>query len=348
MKKKLLQLTKGTLTFFMSLLFVGSIDAQDIDLSNQYQINKDVSHLNFSTTIAGFPVIQGGVKSYQATMYYDPENVEKSSATIRIASEGFTTIHDKRDETLQGPDFLNTSEYPAIWFQGSDVKVTENGFDLSGNINIKDIVKPATVRIEKPTIMKKAMNNLDLMIVKGSLTLNRKDFELGTTGPFASNPMFGEEIEISFTFTGFSYTIDFLKASYVGMSGGKENPVGLVYNEVKEKGVKKGMKLMESLSKKEEYKEDNWLTHLANIGWILMVDGYGKESLPFYEKALSYNPNHMVSLLRLGDAYTIAGEYEKALTHFKKERSLPERAKFTHIPQMITALGGDFELKNLK
>ncbi|MEM7298723.1 MAG: YceI family protein, partial [Bacteroidota bacterium] len=344
---KLLKHTKSILFLFLSVIGIG-VHSQEIDLSNQYQINKDFSYLNFSTSIAGFPVIRGAVKSYQATMYYDPENVTNSSATIRITSESFSTAHDQRDEALQGEYFLESEKFPAIWFQGSDVTVTETGLNISGNINIKEIVKPATVQIEKPTIMKKAMNNLDLMVVKGTLNLNRKDFELGTAGPFAANPMFGEEITIEFTFIGFSYTIDYLKASYVGTIEGRENPVGLVYNEVKENGVKKGLKLMEFLSKQKEYKQDNWLSHLANIGWILMVDGYGKESLPFYEKALSYNPKHLVSLLRLGDAYTIAGEYDKALEHFQNERSLPERARFTHIPQMIMALGGEFELKDMK
>ena len=89
-------------------------------------------------------------------------------------------------------------------------------------------------------MMKRAMNNLDLMIVKGSLSISRKEFKLGTSGPWSSNPMFDDEILIEFTFTGFSYTIDFLKANYVGATGGKENPVGLVYNEVKEKGLRKG------------------------------------------------------------------------------------------------------------
>ncbi|MEO9485754.1 MAG: YceI family protein [Ekhidna sp.] len=347
MKKKANNFSLG-LTLVLFLFFIGGNQAQEIDLSNQFQINKDFSYLNFSATIAGHPVIRGSAKSYQATMYYDPENVMNSSATIRIASDGFATAHDKRDEFLAGEAFLDAANFPAIWFQGSEVALTENGFDLSGNVIIKEVVKPVTVHLEKPTIMRKAMNNLDLMIVKGSLSLSRKDFELGTTGPFAANPMFGDEIQIEFTFTGFSYTIDYLQASYVGVFEGRENPVGLVYNEVKENGVKKGMKLMESLTKQKEYKQDNWLSHLANIGWILMVDGYGKEALPFYEKALEYDPKHMVSLLRLGDAYTIAGEYEKALAHFKKERSLPERGKFTHIPHMIMVLGDDFQLKDMK
>ncbi len=319
-----------------------------IDMGDRFQINKDGSYITFQTTLAGFPVIRGSLKAYQANMFYDPEDVMSTSATIRFGSEGFTTSHDKRDEELQGENFLNTEKYPAIWFQGSEVALTETGFDLTGIINIKDITKTVTIRIEKPTIMRKAMNNLDLMMVKGTLKLNRRDFDLGTSGPWASNPMFGEEIDIEFNFMGTSYTIDYLKASFVNQKDGRDNPVGLVYNDVRENGVKSGLKLVETLSKDKKYKSDNWPTNLANIGWILMVDGYGKESLPFYELALKKNSKHLPTLLRLADAYTIAGQYDDAMKHLEKEWALPERARFTHIPQLMMLLGGEFDLKNMK
>ena len=70
--------------------------------------------------------------------------------------------------------------------------------------------------------------------------------------------------------------------------------------------------------------------------------------LAFYEMALDEDHNHMVSLLRLGDAYTIAGQFEDALAHYQKEWSLPARARFTHIPQMIKLLSGKFELEDMK
>lgn len=348
MEKSGKKLLKTTFVVLMLLLHGTIYSQKKINMGNRFQINKDGSYITFKTTMGGFPVIRGMVKSYQANMFYDPEDMMNSSATIRIASEGFTTSHDKRDAELLGPNFLDAEKFPAIWFQGDDVKLTENGFDLSGTLNIKNINKPVTINIEKPTIMRKAMNNLDLMMVKGNLKINRKDFELGTTGPFASNPMFGEEIEIEFNFMGTSYTIDYLKAAYVNSKDGRDNPVGLVYNEVKEKGVKSGMKLVESLSKDKKYKSDNWSTNLANIGWILMVDGYGKESLPFYELALKKNPKHLPSLLRLADAYTIAGQYDDAMAHLENEWSLPERARFTHIPQLMMLLSGSFDLNNMK
>ncbi len=349
MKQKTKTIFRLGITLLIAGLFSTSLLAQTkINMGNRFQINKDGSYINFKTTLAGFPVIRGAVKSYQATMFYDPEDIMNTSATLRIASDGFSTAHDKRDAELQGENFLNTAKFPAIWFQGAEVKPTEKGFDLSGTLNIKNITKTVTIHMEKPTIMRKAMNNMDLMMAKGSLKISRKDFDLGTTGPWASNPMFGGEIEIEFNFMGFSYTIDYLKANFVRKVDGRDHAVGLVYNEVKNNGVKGGMKLVKTLFEDERYKSDNWLSNLANIGWILMVDGYGKESLPFYEMALKQNPEHLTSLLRLGDAYVIAEEYKDALIHFKKERDIPARAKFTHIPHMIKVLGGDFELKNMK
>ena len=333
----------------LAIFIITSLFAQqDINMGNRFQINKDGSYINFTTTMGGFPVIKGALKAYQATIFYDPEDVMRTSATIRFGSEGFTTAHDKRDAVLQGEDFLNTAKFPGIWFQGTEVKLTDKGFDLSGIMHIKNINKPLTIHIEKPTVMRKAMNNMDMMIVKGSLQLNRKDFDLGTTGDWASNPMLGDEITIEFSFLGTSYTIDYLKASFVRQDKGRDNPVGLVYNDVKANGVESGLKLVETLGKDKKYKSDNWLGNLANIGWILMVDGYGKESLPFYDMALKANPKHLVSLLRLGDAYVIAGQYEDALAHYKKERALPARARFTHIPHMIKLLSKEFEFKNMK
>ena len=338
----------GVLILVLALIAFPTFSQKKINMGSRYQINKDGSYINFTTTMAGFPVIKGSLKAYQANMFYDPEDIMSSSATIRIASDGFTTSHDKRDVELQGESFLNTAKFPGIWFQGSQVKLTEKGFDLSGTMNIKNINKPVTIHMEKPTVMRGAFNGQDMMMAKGTLKFNRKDFELGTSGGWASNPMLGDEISIEFSFMGTSYTIAYLQATFVKQVNGHDHAVGLVYNDVKANGVESGLKLVEKLGKDSKYRSDNWLSNLANIGWILMVDGYGKESLPFYNKALKANSSHLVSMLRLGDAYVLAGEYDKALDHFKKEWKLPARARFTHIPEMISKLQGSFELKNMK
>lgn len=340
--------SRAIMAFFFLLLNLFAFSQGKINMDQRYQINKDGSYIQFKTTLAGFPVVRGAVKAYQATIFYDPHNVMNSSATIRIGTEGFSTAHDKRDAVLQGPDFLDVSQFPAIWFQGTEVVPKESGFDLTGILNIKNISKPATLHVQQPTLMPGAMNKQDLMFVKGNLKINRKDFALGTSGDWASNPMLGDEIEIEFFFMCFSYTIEYLQSNFIRQVDGRDHAVGKVYEEVKKNGVESGMELLQTLVKDKRYQKDNWLSNLANIGWILMVDGYGKEALPFYELALEKKPDHLSSLLRLGDAYVIAGEKEKALAHFKLERALPTRAKFTHIPHMIRLLGDHFTLKDMQ
>lgn len=327
-----------------TIMLSQAIHAQSINMANRYQINKDGSYIIFKTTLAGMPVIRGSLKAYQATIFYDPEDVMSSSATIRFGSEGFSTAHDKRDAQLQGPDFLNTAQFPGIWFQGTEVNPTKKGFDLIGTMNIKDIQKPLTIHIETPKIMRGAMNKMDLMIVKGHLSLNRKDFHLGTTGDWATYPMFGEVVDIEFSFLCTSYTLEYLTARFVG----QEQAVGKIYQEVKANGVESGLELTKRMMKDKQYKSDNWLNNLANIGWILMVDDMGEASLPFYEMALKKNSKHMSSLLRLGDAYVIAGQHDKALAHYRQEWTLPERARFTHIPHMIKLLSKEFTLAGMK
>ena len=348
MKQKTLR--KISLAIVIALLspFMTFGQQQDINLLNRFQINKDGSYIQFKTTMAGFPVVRGSISAYQATIYYDPNDIMKTSATLRIGSEGFNTAHPRRDETLQGKGFLNSQEHPGIWFQGDQVTKTDKGFDLTGDMYIKGIVKPVTINMTKPTVMKGALNGQDMMMAQGMLKINRKDFDLGTSGPWASNPMLGDEIEIEFNFMGFSYTLQYLKGLYVRKVNGRDHAVGVIYNEVKTNGLESGMKKIGELAQHKDYANENWLSNAANIGWMLLVDGMGKEAVAFFEQALQRNPNHTVSLLRIGDAYTVAGQHDKALEHFKKERSLDARMRFTHIPEMIKKLGGKFELKNMK
>ncbi|MDT7831771.1 YceI family protein [Flavobacteriaceae bacterium S356] len=334
-------------TLCLFIVTVGHSQSKKIDMKDRFQINKDGSYVTFETSYFGFPLIRGAIKSYQATIFYDPEHIDKTSATIRFGAETVTTAHDKRDKQLHGTSFLDTGNFPGMWFQGTKVTTTDKGFDLTGKMSIKNINKEVTVHIEKPTVMRKAMGLRDLMMMKGWLKLNRKDFSLGTNSPMGQK--LGDEIKIEFHFLCSNYTIDYLKASYVKeVSPGHGHPVGIVYTEIKTNGLKSGKKKLESLVKDPSYAKANWMSVLANLGWILMVDGYADEGLEFYKMALKRNPKHLPSLLRMGDAYVIGGYYDKALNHFKREHTLPERARFTHIPHMIKLLSGSFELNNMK
>ncbi len=342
-------LITSVICFFL-LLGATSVNSQakKIDMADRFQINKDGSYVTFETSYFGFPIIRGSLKAYQATIFYDPEDIKNTSATIRFGAESISTSHDKRDEQLKSASFLNTSNFPGMWFQGNTVSnITADGFDLTGLMYVKNISKEVTVHIETPRVMRKAMQLRDLMMMKGKLTLNRKDFDLGVSSNF--NQMLGDDITIEFHFLCNNYTIDYLKATFIReVSPGHQHPVGIVYNDIKANGLKSGKQKLETLTKDPSYAKADWMGVLADLGWILMVDGLADEGLEFFNYALKKDPNHLKSLLRMGDAYVIGGHNDKALSHYKKERSLEARARFTHLPHMIKLLSGTFKMESLK
>ncbi|MEM7086721.1 MAG: YceI family protein [Bacteroidota bacterium] len=336
------------LSFFICLLFT-SLHAQEskIDMGDRFQINKDGSYVTFEASYSGFPIIRGSIKAYQATIFYDPNEIEKTSATIRFGAASISTAHDKRDKELAGASFLDSDNFPGIWFQGMETTLTSGGFDIVGTLNIKDVNKQAIVHVEKPTVIRKGMGGRDLMMMKGELVINRKDFKLGLGSTYEQ--MLGDEIAIEFHFLCSNYTLDYLEATYIKeIAPGKQHPVGILYKDIKQNGLKSGKKKMEALVKDEFYSQGNWPSILSNLAWILMVDNRADEALEFYDMALKMKPGHLPSLLRMGDAYVIGGHHDKALDHYKAEYELEARARFTHIPHMIHMLGGSFNMNGMK
>lgn len=349
------KLRKLASLFALSLLLLISTSASlfsqasDIDMGDRFQIFKDASYVTFETSFAGFPLIRGSISAYQANVFYDPDHLDRTSATIRLGAASISTAHPKRDEELQGSAFLDAANFPGMWFQSTKAIPTSDGLDLVGNLNIKDVTKEVTLHLSKPNVMRKAMGGRDMLMAKGTLAISRKEFGLGTGSSNQSVQMLGDDINVEFSLVCTNYTIDYLKAMYLGkITGGLDNPVGVIYNETKANGFESGQKKLMTLAADAKYKQTNWSSVVANIGWILMVDGHGKEAIKFFEFGLKQNPNHTTSLLRLGDAYVIAGDFDKALAHYKKEYSLPARVRFTHLPEMIKVLSGKFDLKNMK
>lgn len=350
--KKIKRLTALMAALLFTLLTIpGNLMAQSssIDMGDRFQIFKDASYVTFETSFAGFPVIRGSISAYQANIFFDPDHIDRTSATIRFGAASMSTAHPKRDEELHGKAFLDAGNSPGIWFQSTRATPTSTGLDLTGNLNIKDVTKEVTLHIEKPNVMRKAMGGRDMLMAKGSLSFKRSDFGLGNGSGYQSIQMLGDEINIEFSLVGMNYTLDYLQAIFLGKTdAGQDNPVGVIYQETKAKGFDEGMKKLMSLAGSPDYKQTNWSGVVANVGWILMVDGHGREAVKFFEFGLQKNPNHTTSLLRLGDAYVIAGDFDKALSHYRKEYSLPARVRFTHIPEMIKQLSGEFKLTNMK
>jgi polyisoprenoid-binding protein YceI len=74
------------------------------------------------------------------------ERPEDSSVAVEMKTASIQTDTGKRDEHLKSGDFLLIEEYPTITFTSTAVRPTGGtGFELDGDLTIKDITKPVTL-----------------------------------------------------------------------------------------------------------------------------------------------------------------------------------------------------------
>lgn len=77
------------------------------------------------------------------------EQLEDSSLEVEIKSASIQTNLDQRDQHLRSGDFLLIDEHPTLSFRSSGVRLTgDNQFELDGELTVKNISKPLTLKGE--------------------------------------------------------------------------------------------------------------------------------------------------------------------------------------------------------
>jgi polyisoprenoid-binding protein YceI len=126
----------------IALLPLGSLQADD------FTIDPGHTYVSFAINHLGFSTMRGKFNQQDGTMKYDPAS-KTAEVSIEIEAASIDTGHDKRDEHLRGPDFLNTVENPTITFKSTGA--TWNGdkpATVTGNLTILGVSKPVTLTID--------------------------------------------------------------------------------------------------------------------------------------------------------------------------------------------------------
>jgi polyisoprenoid-binding protein YceI len=72
-----------------------------------------------------------------------------SSVEAVVKTASVQTNQEMRDNHLKGEDFFDVEKYPELTFKSTGVKITgDSGFELAGDLTIRDVTKPVTFRGE--------------------------------------------------------------------------------------------------------------------------------------------------------------------------------------------------------
>lgn len=117
------------------------------------------------------------------------------SFSAKVAS--IHTANEQRDGHLKSGDFFDAEQFPEIRFVSTSVKHQDDEhFDLTGDLTIKGVTKPVTLKVEFGGVAKDPWGN-----VKAGFTINgkinRADFGLTWNAPIETGGVLvSEEVRI--------------------------------------------------------------------------------------------------------------------------------------------------------
>jgi polyisoprenoid-binding protein YceI len=127
---------------------------------------------------------------------------EDSSVAVEIKTASIQTDTGKRDEHLKSGDFLLIEEYPTITFTSTAVRPTGGtGFELDGDLTIKDVTKPVTLTGEFLGAGPGMDGKTPMLAATARTTIEREDWGVNwnmavETGGFLVSKKVDLEIEV--------------------------------------------------------------------------------------------------------------------------------------------------------
>ena len=135
------------------------------------EIEFKVKHMMIST-------VKGNFENFKVDVTTESEQLENAKVAVEIDVNSINTKSEQRDQHLKSEDFFNASQFDQIKFVSTAVtKISEEEYEVTGDLTIKDITKSITVEVEFGGIGKDPWGNQKAgYTVTGKI--NRADFGL--------------------------------------------------------------------------------------------------------------------------------------------------------------------------
>ncbi len=138
----------------------------------------DPSHSELTFKVRHMMVsnVTGHFKNFTATLTTEGDDMPTAKVHLTANVESISTNNEQRDGHLKTADFFDHENHPQMIFDSTKLeKVTEEEYKLHGNLSMRGVSKPVTMKVEFGGIMTDPWGNARTgFTVDGKV--NRKDF----------------------------------------------------------------------------------------------------------------------------------------------------------------------------
>jgi polyisoprenoid-binding protein YceI len=155
------------------------------------------SHIDFSVRHLMISKVRGAFESFSISLNVPDEAELPSSVSAEVETASIDTRVADRDNHLRSADFFDAANYPKLTFASREISGSASSFTISGDLTLRGITKPVTLKAEFEGSGKDPWGN-DRVAYSASTKINRKDFGLNWNQALETGGvMVGEEIDIA-------------------------------------------------------------------------------------------------------------------------------------------------------
>lgn len=144
----------------------------------KWNLDKAHSELEFKVKHMMISNVKGVFLDFDVIVDGSPEDLSQTQVGVEIKTASINTKSESRDEHLKSAEFFDANTYPTIKFKTTEIKKIDNDeFELTGDLTIKDVTKPAMLTSKYGGTAKDPWGNQKVgYTVYGKI--NRQDFGL--------------------------------------------------------------------------------------------------------------------------------------------------------------------------
>jgi polyisoprenoid-binding protein YceI len=142
------------------------------------------NHLGYSTQLSRFDKATGKITIDKAA--------KTGAVDVTIDMKSVNTGSDLFNEHIQGPDLLDTAQFPTATFKSNKVNFKDDKVSsVDGTLTIKGVSKPVTLTVTSFMCMPHPMAKKDACGANASTVVKRSDFNMSKHVPYV-----GDEVTI--------------------------------------------------------------------------------------------------------------------------------------------------------
>lgn len=114
----------------------------------KYELDPDHTSIAFMTMHIGYAKVIGLFREASGSFTFDEDALNLSDVKVTIETDSVYTNHEKRDQHLRSPDFLNSAEFPEMTFVGTSTeKLSDSEGIVHGELTMLGQTHPLSLKV---------------------------------------------------------------------------------------------------------------------------------------------------------------------------------------------------------